>query len=155
MDNRSRTILSRRDALLGLAETAALVGAGAAFASAGPVSAQGLAASPSSTAVTPFRVNVPQMAIDDLRLRLRMTRLPERETVGDWTQGVPIAKVQALTAYWRDHKTFGSLEIFKTDRHLTPNSVKMRTAAIESLSPESGLSRSPPRRASRPASQRG
>ena len=31
-----------------------------------------------------------------------MTRWPERETVGDWSQGAPLAKVQALCGYWRD-----------------------------------------------------
>src|SRR5258708_36372171 len=31
-----------------------------------------------------------------------MTRWPERETVGDWSQGVPLEKAQALIAYWRD-----------------------------------------------------
>ena len=53
-------------------------------------------------AVTPFKVSVPQSAIDDLKRRLASTRWPERETVGDWSQGVPLQKAQALVAYWRD-----------------------------------------------------
>jgi epoxide hydrolase len=52
--------------------------------------------------VTPFKVSVPQSAIDDLKRRLASTRWPERETVGDWSQGVPLQKAQALVAYWRD-----------------------------------------------------
>src|SRR5216684_7922526 len=52
--------------------------------------------------VEPFKVSVPQSAIDDLRRRLASTRWPERETVGDWSQGVPLQKAQALIAYWRD-----------------------------------------------------
>jgi len=40
--------------------------------------------------VTPFKVSVPQSAIDDLKRRLASTRWPERETVGDWSQGVPL-----------------------------------------------------------------
>jgi pimeloyl-ACP methyl ester carboxylesterase len=52
--------------------------------------------------VTPFKVSVPQSAIDDLKRRLASTRWPERETVGDWSQGVPLQKAQALAAYWRD-----------------------------------------------------
>jgi hypothetical protein len=32
-----------------------------------------------------------------------MARFPERETVTDWTQGVPLNKAKALVAYWRDH----------------------------------------------------
>ena len=42
-------------------------------------------------------------AIDDLKRRLASTRWPERETVGDWSQGVPLQKAQALVAYWRDN----------------------------------------------------
>src|ERR1700752_5124172 len=52
--------------------------------------------------VEPFNVSVPQSAIDDLKRRLGATRWPERETVGDWSQGVPLQKAQALIAYWRD-----------------------------------------------------
>ena len=52
--------------------------------------------------VTPFKVRVPQDALDDLKRRLASTRWPERETVGDWSQGVPLQKAQALIAYWRD-----------------------------------------------------
>ena len=57
---------------------------------------------PATKAVTPFKVSVPQSAIDDLKRRLASTRWPERETVADWSQGVPLQKAQALVAYWRD-----------------------------------------------------
>ncbi|RYY43147.1 MAG: epoxide hydrolase [Sphingomonadales bacterium] len=53
--------------------------------------------------MTPFRLNVPQAALDDLRERLSRTRWPERETVDGWQQGVPLAAAQALCDYWRDH----------------------------------------------------
>src|SRR5882724_8011851 len=46
--------------------------------------------------VTPFKVHVSQAALDDLKRRLASTRWPERETVGDWAQGVPLQKAQAL-----------------------------------------------------------
>src|SRR5258706_2265033 len=52
--------------------------------------------------VVPFKIRVPQEALDDLKRRLASTRWPERETVGDWSQGVPLQKAQALVAYWRD-----------------------------------------------------
>src|SRR5260221_6847952 len=52
--------------------------------------------------VEPFKVSVPQAALDDLKLGLASTRWPERETVRDWSQGVPLQKAQALIAYWRD-----------------------------------------------------
>ena len=50
----------------------------------------------------PFLVEVPQAALDDLRARLALTRWPERETVEDWDQGVPLAYAQELAAYWAD-----------------------------------------------------
>src|SRR5207245_1993152 len=43
-----------------------------------------------------------EQALEDLKRRLASTRWPERETVGDWSQGVPLQKAQALIAYWRD-----------------------------------------------------
>jgi epoxide hydrolase len=51
--------------------------------------------------IRPFRYRAPQAALDDLKLRLARTRWPERETVSDWSQGVPLAKVRALVDYWR------------------------------------------------------
>ena len=60
--------------------------------------------------VTPFKIQVPQAALDDLKRRLASTRWPERETVGDWSQGVPLEKAQALIAYWRDKYDWRRLE---------------------------------------------
>jgi pimeloyl-ACP methyl ester carboxylesterase len=56
-----------------------------------------------SDAITPFTLAIPQAQIDDLHLRLDNTRWPERETVQDWSQGAPLARVQPLCEYWR-HK---------------------------------------------------
>jgi len=53
-----------------------------------------------STAIRPFQVNVPEADLSDLRRRIVATRLPEKETVGDFTQGVPLATVQKLARYW-------------------------------------------------------
>ena len=54
-----------------------------------------------SYAITPFTLAVPEQELIDLRARLAATRWPEKETVADWTQGSPLAKVQALCEYWR------------------------------------------------------
>ncbi|TFU03346.1 epoxide hydrolase [Polymorphobacter arshaanensis] len=54
-----------------------------------------------SDTVTPFTLAVPQAQLDDLAARLAATRWPEKETVADWTQGSPLAKVQALVEHWR------------------------------------------------------
>jgi hypothetical protein len=52
--------------------------------------------------VTPFLVDIPQIAIDDLKQRLAATRWPERETVGDWSQGAPLDRMKSLLARWQD-----------------------------------------------------
>ncbi|MDQ3894181.1 MAG: epoxide hydrolase N-terminal domain-containing protein, partial [Actinomycetota bacterium] len=51
-------------------------------------------------AIRPFRIEVPQEEIDELRRRVRATRWPDRETVRDRSQGVQLAKLQALVEYW-------------------------------------------------------
>jgi hypothetical protein len=50
--------------------------------------------------IRPFRVEVHDAAIDDLRERLARTRWPEKEPVGDWSMGIPLAYVQELAGYW-------------------------------------------------------
>jgi len=51
-------------------------------------------------AVLPFMAKVTDEALDDLRQRLAMTRWPEKETVADHSQGVPLATIQELARYW-------------------------------------------------------
>jgi Epoxide hydrolase N terminus len=53
------------------------------------------------TTVTPFRVTVPQAALDDLKWRLDRARWPERETEEGWSQGVPLDRLRRLVEYWR------------------------------------------------------
>ena len=50
--------------------------------------------------IRPFRFTAPQAALDDLRRRVKATQWPERETVSDATQGVQLATMQKLAAYW-------------------------------------------------------
>jgi pimeloyl-ACP methyl ester carboxylesterase len=50
----------------------------------------------------PHPIAVPDDQLGDLRDRLRGTRWPERETVDDWSQGIPLAYVQELCAYWAE-----------------------------------------------------
>jgi len=52
--------------------------------------------------ISPFRIEVPDADLEDLRERLRRTRWPEPETVDDWSQGVPLAFVRELCDYWAD-----------------------------------------------------
>jgi epoxide hydrolase len=65
-----------------------------ALARAGSVFAQ--------PAITPFAYRTPQTALDDLKQRLARARWPERETVTDWSQGVPLGKLRALVEYWQN-----------------------------------------------------
>jgi len=51
-------------------------------------------------AIRPFRVDVPEAALVDLRQRVAATIWPERETVADDSQGVRLATMQELARYW-------------------------------------------------------
>jgi epoxide hydrolase len=61
-------------------------------------------------AVTPFRIAVPDADLADLRERLRRTRWPHRETVDDWSQGVPLAYLQDLCRYWAEEYDWRATE---------------------------------------------
>jgi pimeloyl-ACP methyl ester carboxylesterase len=50
----------------------------------------------------PFRIDVPDAVLDDLRERLARTRWPEAECVDDWSQGMPLAYTRELAAYWAE-----------------------------------------------------
>jgi pimeloyl-ACP methyl ester carboxylesterase len=51
-------------------------------------------------AIRPFRVNVPDAVLADLRQRVAAMRFPDREIVTDASQGVQLATMQALAGYW-------------------------------------------------------
>ena len=51
-------------------------------------------------AIRPFHVNFPEADLTELRRRITATRLPEKETVTDFSQGVPLATTQKLARYW-------------------------------------------------------
>jgi pimeloyl-ACP methyl ester carboxylesterase len=52
------------------------------------------------TAVRSFEIGFPEAALTELRRRISATRWPERETVADDSQGVPLATMQKLASYW-------------------------------------------------------
>jgi pimeloyl-ACP methyl ester carboxylesterase len=59
--------------------------------------------SESTTSATPirsFRIEVPQVEIDELQRRVRATRWPDKETVDDRSQGVQLARLRPLVEYW-------------------------------------------------------
>ncbi|WP_435748709.1 epoxide hydrolase family protein [Microbacterium sp. PMB16] len=54
------------------------------------------------TEIRPFRIDYPRAQWDDLRDRLARTRWPDAETVGDWSQGLPLSVARDMCAYWQD-----------------------------------------------------
>src|SRR5215207_5012710 len=61
-------------------------------------------------AVRPFHIDVPEEELVDLRRRIAATRLPERETVADPSQGVQLATIQELVRYWGTDYDFRRFE---------------------------------------------
>src|SRR5215472_7138944 len=61
---------------------------------------KGAAPMSSEPEIRPFRVDVPDEEVAELRRRIAATRWPERETVTDDSQGVPLATMQELLRYW-------------------------------------------------------
>ena len=58
-------------------------------------------ASKEDTSIRPFRINVPEQTLVDLRRRIAATRWPDPETVADASQGVQIATMRELAHYWQ------------------------------------------------------
>lgn len=50
--------------------------------------------------ITPFSIEIPQAQLDDLKERLARTRWAEKETVSDWSQGIPQAYLREVCEYW-------------------------------------------------------
>jgi pimeloyl-ACP methyl ester carboxylesterase len=77
---------------------------GAAMGFAAAVGAAGLfpahRALAASEAIRPFRIDVPEEDLVDLRRRVQATRWPDRETVPDQSQGIQLANLQQLVRYW-------------------------------------------------------
>ena len=61
-------------------------------------------------AVRPFRLNISDEQLTDLKARLRMTRLPPDEVVDDWSQGTPRAYMEAVCAYWAEEYDWRTTE---------------------------------------------
>jgi pimeloyl-ACP methyl ester carboxylesterase len=59
------------------------------------------------TDVRPFRIEVPQADVDELRRRITATRWPTKELVEDSAQGVQLAMLRELARYWATEYDFG------------------------------------------------
>ncbi|NYA69628.1 epoxide hydrolase [Flavobacterium sp. MAH-1] len=69
-----------------------------------------LAASAVSGEIRPFKVSFSKADLDDLRHRIKSTKLPEKETVNDFSQGVPLKTIKELTEYWANDYDLDKLE---------------------------------------------
>ena len=72
----------------------------AAALACGVVALSSPAYSAEERSIRPFKVQIPQAKIDELRRRILATQWPERETVADSSQGVPLATMRELAKYW-------------------------------------------------------
>jgi pimeloyl-ACP methyl ester carboxylesterase len=75
-------------------------GIGIAVAGVAGLLPLGLAAATAGDGIRPYRINVPEKDLVDLRRRIAATRWPDRETVNDESQGARLAKFQELVRYW-------------------------------------------------------
>ena len=50
--------------------------------------------------IKPFKISITDAVLKDLKQRLNNTRWPEKETVDDWSQGIPLAYTQKMCDYW-------------------------------------------------------
>jgi len=64
----------------------------------------------STTEIRPFRADIPEEKIDDLRRRIAAARWPSKELVDDRSQGVQLATLQELARYWANEYNFGRVE---------------------------------------------
>lgn len=71
--------------------------------------------------IRPFHIRVPESQLADLRQRIAATRWPDKEPVGDTSQGVPLGTMKSLLAYWggsydwrKVEKTLNALPEFVT-----------------------------------------
>jgi pimeloyl-ACP methyl ester carboxylesterase len=55
---------------------------------------------PADSSIRPFKISIPQAKLDELKRRIAETRFPDQETVKDESQGIQLAQLQALVAYW-------------------------------------------------------
>jgi pimeloyl-ACP methyl ester carboxylesterase len=69
-----------------------------------------LSTAAATSEIRPFRVNIPESELTELRRRIVAARLPERETVADFSQGVPLATTQKLAHYWATEYNWRKVE---------------------------------------------
>lgn len=74
----------------------------------------------------PFKIDIPEEVILELKQKLSSTRWPEKETVDDWSQGVPRAYLAELCSHWLDNYDW-----YETQSRL--NSINQGLFSIEDM----------------------
>lgn len=67
-------------------------------------------ASKSNSSIRPFKINIPQAKLDELKRRLAETRFPDKETVKDESQGIQLAQLKELISYWEKSYDWRKIE---------------------------------------------
>jgi len=60
--------------------------------------------------IKPFKIKISDEELEDLNKRLAATRWPEKETVKDWSQGVPLSYIKEICDYWVNEYDWKSRE---------------------------------------------
>ncbi|HSV05155.1 MAG TPA: epoxide hydrolase N-terminal domain-containing protein, partial [Candidatus Binatus sp.] len=60
--------------------------------------------------IAPFRIDVPDTVLTDLRERLARTRLPDEIPGSGWTYGTNLAYLHELVTYWRERYDWRAAE---------------------------------------------
>src|SRR5690348_14232687 len=84
--------------------------AGAALLTAAGLLSVRPATAATDDAIRPYRISIPETDLGDLRSRLAATRWPEKETVADDSQGVPLAMLQDLVRSWQTNYDWRKVE---------------------------------------------
>jgi len=115
-DDRSRRRFLKGGSMLGLAAAFGPATMSEAFAEAQANTAQkensmtSAAQAGDKTTIRPFQVNIPEAELAELRRRINSTRWPDRETVTDESQGVPLDTIQELARYWATNYDWRKVE---------------------------------------------
>src|SRR5580693_8745433 len=107
-DDRSRRCFLKMSSMLGLAVVCRQAAIGEAFGDSrlngtqkeNTMTQTSATQAADKATIRPFRVNVPEADLTELRRRINSTRWPDRETVTDESQGVPLATIKDLARYW-------------------------------------------------------
>src|SRR5208282_4738169 len=107
-DGRSRRCFLKGSSMLGLAVAFRPPTVGEAFADSqsntdqkeNTMTQTSATQTADKTTIRPFQVNVPEAELTELRRRINLTRWPDRETVTDESQGLPLTTIQKLARYW-------------------------------------------------------